>query len=259
MRWTYGITTVPQRKDDLFPQTLNSLRKAGFDQPYLFIDGCDPYLARNHYKQYGLGVTPRESRVRTAGHWVMSMLELYYRDPNADRYAMFQDDFVTYKNLKQYLDKAPYPEKSYLNLYTFPSNQSLCDGKIGWFRARNLNSGPTNFQTGRGAVALIFSNEALVTLFSSAHLFKRAKDARYGHRKIDGGIVQAMNEQGWSEFCHNPSLTQHMGDKSSIEGQLPHQKALSFLGENYDAMELLEVSCHQRPNAQVSRLSHPKR
>lgn len=248
MRWAYGITTVPERRFDLLPHTLTSLAAGGFPKPHLFIDGCWAEAVCGEqggllkYRELGLPLSLREPpAVRTVGNWVLALLELFYRNPGCDRYALFQDDIVCSRNLCAYLTRSPYPEKSYLNLYTMPSNQSLVTGRDrGWFRARSLESGPPDFpfQTGRGAVALVFSKDALLALFSTNHLVEKATDENNGWRKIDGGVVTAMNKAGWSEYCHTPSLVQHVGFKSSMNNR-PHPQSPSFRGEDFDLMELL--------------------
>src|SRR5688572_492151 len=157
-KWSYGVTTVPERLNNLFPATLKSLERAGFPNPRVFVDGCaEPKMYVGHSAG---GLTLRNPRVRTAGNWVLSLYELFIRDPGCDRYAVFQDDFVTGLNLKKYLDHCKYPKAGYWNLYTFPSNQSLAKN-TGWYVSN---------QCGRGAVALVFDNEAVVTLLSQRHL-----------------------------------------------------------------------------------------
>lgn len=236
IKWAYGVTTVPSRLKDLLPRTLGSLAAAGFDKPRLFIDGAFPLDAQRYRERFNLETTSRGPEVRTAGNWVLSIYELYYREPTADRFAIFQDDMVTYRRLREYLEVVPYPDKGYLNLYTFPSNQGLCptgkDGRphIGWYKSN---------QYGRGAVALIFSREALVTLLSSPYLAARPQDCTRGHKSIDGGILESMKAAGWVEYVHNPSLVQHTGTLSSM-GNKPHKLALSFRDEDLDAMDLLK-------------------
>lgn len=230
MRWQYGITTVLKRKDILFPRTLESLRSAGFTHPRIFVDGCSPSVAHEVYGSYNLPITIREN-VRTAGHWVLSLLELYVSDPHAERYSIFQDDFVTIKNLIRYLELIPYPEKGYQNLYTFPEYSALVsESHLGWFRTT---------QRGLGAVALVFSNEAVRVLFGQDYLIERFQDKSRGHRVIDGGIVDAMKKKGWSEYCHSPSLVQHTGIVSSMKNPL-HPLARDFPGEDFNAMKFLE-------------------
>lgn len=223
MKWSYGVTTVPERRHDLLPRTLASLKLAGFEEPHLFVD------SEHGYAELGLPMTVRYPKVRTAGNWVLSAMELYIRNPHADRYAVFQDDFVTYRNLRVYLERTPYPQRGYCNLYSFPSNEELAKGRLGWYESN---------QFGRGAVALMFSREALLTCLGSQHLLERPQDSVRGHVKVDGGIVDAMRKAGWKEYVHNPSLVQHMGHVSTM-GNGTHKQSRSFKGEEFNALEML--------------------
>lgn len=222
MKWSYGITTVPARFNDLLPQTLLSLREAGFTEPRIFIDGAG--TLPEYLKQYS--ITQHVPKLRTAGNWITAAWELYLREPHAERYAVFQDDFVTYTNLREYLERCAYPHHGYLNLYTFPENNKSMRG---WYLSNQL---------GRGAVALVFSNEALRHLLSQPYFVDRPQDPQKGHILIDGGIVETMKKSGWQEYVHNPSLVQHTGKHSSM-GSRTHDLADTFLGEGYDAMKLL--------------------
>lgn len=240
MRWAYGVTTVPERAKDLLPRTLRSLAVAGFDQPRLFVDGSQSPLisVSNELEQ-----TLRWPRIKTFGNWSLGLWELLVRNPAADRFAMFQDDFMTGKNLKEYLTRVPYPKNGYLNLYTFPSNQSLAPENHGWYEARELDHGIAYYgkkqQTGRGAVALVFSKEAVVTLLTHLDFVTKPIEAADAHRKVDGCVVNAMNRAGWREYVHNPSLIQHTGTNSSM-GNAMHLQATSFRGEDFDFLDLLK-------------------
>ncbi len=194
--------------------------------------------------RFGLEVTTRWPTIRTFGNWVLGLGELFIREPDADRYAMFQDDLQTYKNLRQYLESCPYPEgrdpkvgKGYWNLYTFPVRQQKppvsTDGKQvdGWFLSNQL---------GRGAVALVFDREAVTTLLTHTHMILRPLNPDRGWRAIDGGIVSAMRKAGYREWVHHPSLVQHTGLKSTM-GNKVHPTADSFRGEDYNAMEIGKV------------------
>ena len=230
--WAYGVTTVPQRRVTLLPRTLASLRAAGFDCPRLFVDGCDD---PSSYSHFGLELTMRYPSLRAYGNWLMALLELYLRSPNADRFAVFQDDFVTYRNLRAYLDWCPYPgelndrPKGYWNLYTFPENQRLSDGKIGWFFSNQL---------GKGGVALVFNREATVILLEHQHMITRAQDVNRGWKALDGGVVDSMRKSGWKEYVHDPSLVQHTGMESTIS-RSRHALAPSFRGEEFNAEEMI--------------------
>lgn len=234
MKWAYGVTTVPARRKTLLPSTLASLAGGGFDKPRLFVDG-DKDVA-SWEREFRLEVTCRYPAIRTFGNWALTLAELYIREPAAERYAVFQDDFVTYRNLRQYLEKVPYPAKGYLNLYTFPKSQDSFPrlGQTARFRSGFFQSN----QRGWGAVALVFSREAVNVLLTHQHMVERPMDAIKGWRNVDGGIVTAFKKAGWKEYVHNPSLVQHTGHVSSMRSR-KHPEATSFLGEAYDALEIL--------------------
>lgn len=229
MKWSYGITTVPSRLGNTFDRTLLSLAAAGFDAPRIFVDGCGspcPYTA------LGFPVTARTGPpARTVTNWICTLWELYGREPNAARYAVFQDDFVTGRGLREYLERW-YPARGYQNLYTFPSNQSLCTipGEKpgtpghGWFQSN---------QFGRGAVALVFDRAAVQALLGAKSLVEKPTCAHRGWRSVDGAILTALKAAGFREWVHSPSLVQHIGDVSSM-GNKPHPAAPYFLGEDFD-------------------------
>lgn len=227
MIWNYGVTTVPARRDSLLPRTLASLAAAGFDKPRLFVDGDDNI--QSWKQQFGLEVTCRSPTIRTAGNWILALHELTLREPNADRFAVFQDDMIACHNLKLYLEKSRYPDKSYLNLLTELENELMARNNKGWFESNQL---------GRGAVALVFSREAAAVLLSNQSFIERAQDKKRGHKAIDGGILYAMQQKGWKEYCHSPSLVQHTGVQSTMNNR-PFPPSKIFPGEEFDAMSLL--------------------
>lgn len=90
VKWAYGVTTVPERLNDLLPRTLRSLASGGFELPRIFIDGLKEQDIPSHLSAYE--VTCRYPKVRTFGAWMLAALELFLREPHADRYATFQDE-----------------------------------------------------------------------------------------------------------------------------------------------------------------------
>lgn len=241
MRWAYGVTTVPERKRDLLPRTLRSLREGGFANPRLFVDNCTQHQGDEYAQQFGLEVTSRWPRIRTYGNWVLALAELYIRDPTATRYAIFQDDLVCYRRLREYLEQCQFPARGYMNCYTFPSNESYAIEKgvlKGWYESRPLNSGPQGWQTGRGAVSLVFNNEGVRTLLCHQHMVDRPMDAHRGYKAVDGAIVTAFNKAGYREYVHYPSLVQHTGAHSTMRNK-PHPYSATFRGEEYNALDLL--------------------
>ena len=228
-KWSYGVTSVKSRLQSLLPQTLASLKLAGFEKPTLFIDDIDHSIASECSKKFGLIVVNRQPQIKTYGNWLLTLLELYIRDPNADRYAIFQDDITVYKNLRFYLDECEYPKKGYLNIYTFPSNQLLADRQLGWYKSNQL---------GRGAVGLIFNNQAVVELLQQRSIIVKPKAAEKSTKSVDGAVIHALKSIDYTEYVHNPSLSQHWGIVSSM-GNTKQPKSTSFLGNNYDAMNFL--------------------
>lgn len=228
VEWAYGITTVPSRVDKLLPRTLASLAKGGFDRPRLFVDGENDL---GKYGQFGLDVTIRD-KIKMGGNHILALWELYLRQSHANYYALFEDDLITYKNLRQYLEQSQYPEKGYCNLYTFPHNQRrVSRDRVGWFETD---------QRGKGAVGLVFTRDAMTALLGCRFLAESPLGPK-SCKSIDGVIVTALSKNsGWKEYTHNPSLVQHIGDKG--QSALKHGSfplAPSFRGEDFDALELL--------------------
>lgn len=225
MSWAYGVTTVPHRKSE-FEKTIASLSHAGFDRPRVFVDAPpDAY-----YEQFGLPVSFRGDNIRTASHWILSLQELFFRDPEADRYAIIQDDVRCSAGLREYLDTFPFPDDGYWNLFTFFKNEKLIARmeQTGWTKSNQL---------GQGGLFLVFDNAAVVDLLSDPSLLRRAWTERR-HKWIDGAVVKAMKNSGRKELIHNPSLVQHTGHESSM-GNRPEAPARTFKGEQFDLMSLL--------------------
>jgi hypothetical protein len=123
--WAYGVTTIPLRRTDYLPKTLESLARAGFDRPRLFVDGSQSDV---RYRDFGeLETTFHYPAVRLYGNWILALWELFLRNPGAQRYALFQDDLLACTNLRQYLERVPYPKGGgYLNLFSSPANELGC-------------------------------------------------------------------------------------------------------------------------------------
>jgi len=228
-RWAKaGFPTRTQAEVDVIvTEHCEPLVAAGFDEPRLFIDGPED---NEEYKGFGLPCTTHHPGFGgSAGNWILALWELYARNPEADRYAIFEDDIITYPNLRKYLDACEYPETGYWNLFTSPRNQKLAPpDKTGWYLSN---------QRGKGALGLVFSLSAVTTLLSRPSLVGSPQSGKYW-KSTDGLIVTAFAEAGWKEYVHNPTLVQHTGRISTM-GKRKHLPAESFQGENFDAMELL--------------------
>jgi len=229
IRWAYGITTVETRADLLLPKTIQALKHGGFPSPRLFVDGMPPIAAEEQYGKYKLHITARFPQVKTFANWYLSLIELYLRDPQAARYAIFQDDMSCYRNLRTYLDGIKIPEKGYLNLYTFPVNEANAPADFTGFYKSN--------QRGLGAVALVFSNEVTRKLLTASHMINKPRGKK-STWSVDGGIVDSLKKQGIYEYVHYPSLVQHRGEQSSMHNP-KHPVAISYKGDAFDATRLL--------------------
>jgi hypothetical protein len=237
--WSYAVTAVPSRLD-LLAKTIASLADGGFPDPIISVDGQinDPaYVSYPH--------------IGTFKHWHRTLLDLYSRNPWSQYYAIFQDDMICVQNLRQYIELSQIPEKSYLNLFTFMENEGIVkDQPTGWLPAYRTESG---FQMGRGAVALVLPHDAVETLLSSNHFITRRRDAIRGNRSLDGAVVEALGQAGFTEYVHNPSLVQHTGSVSSMGNPWSNDAsdkrfayAITFPGVRYNALTLLQ---NATPNA----------
>lgn len=235
MTWAYGVTTVPARRGDLLPRTLASLKMAGFDQPTLFVDGAKDI--ESWEREFGLHVEAHARPILAWGNWLLSLYELYIRNPQSERYAIFQDDVLAYRNLREYLEGHDMPA-GYWNLYAHLSDQSLAPAKTGWYQSR---------QSGRGALGLVFSHDTIEVLLRHEHTFKRPMGVKHSTCNIDGGVVSALSDarsgpKGWKEYCHNPPLLYHAGHKQSVIGPRHNNwpETQNFRGAEFDALDLVK-------------------
>lgn len=256
MRWSYGVVSVASRKDTLLQQTIQSLAAAGFDKPRIFIDnahGDDPaYVFRG-------------PRINEYGNWMLAAAELYFREPKAERYAIFQDDILAYLGLREYLESQPFPERAYWNLFTFMENEDVVKGQPeGWYESAELDNEPGR-QTGRGALALVFDNHGMISMLSHRNMYARARHP-IGNYNTDGAVVATMNSMGFREYVHNPSLVQHTGYPSTVvrmddEGKpfdLDLPQSSLWLGERFNATWIPQKKRTHTTDDVVNRLPLPR-
>ena len=249
VKWAVGITTVPERRDVLLRRSLNSLARGGFSDVRIFVDGCDdPTL----YSEFGKHITVRFPKVNAFNNWMLAAYELFYRHPDADRWAVFQDDILVCQNLRQYLEAIPFPENGYLNLSTIREQEDVVPGPKGIVEAliqspkhsEKLPDGKTR-QRGRGAMGLVFNQASMLAVIRHPHMTQRVlpekRDPNRYFRFIDGAVVEVINSSGMREYVHNPGLLQHNGPQSTITPKVWGDGALarSWPGEDFDCLTLL--------------------
>lgn len=232
--WSYGVVAVNSRVDTVLPETLRSLHNAGFPQPLLFMDGnIEWYQAEELCHRVSM-MHMNSHRVGNLRNWISAIHGVYFANPHADRYAIFEDDIYAVKNLRRFLElsdlKRKYPD-GYFSLYVQKSNLDFTEGKPGWHVSN---------QRGDGALGLVFDDRTMPLLLSSPVFADRMKDARkaYNSAKADGAIQKALEKHRYREYVFNPSLLQHRGTPSTIGngyGRIPK----TFPGEEFDALSLL--------------------
>ena len=179
----------------------------------------------------GFDCVCRHPTIGAYGNWMLTAWELYLRNAYADFYAIFEDDMVMCLGTKQYIESMDYPENSYLNLFTFATNEHKVFGKPkGWHLSDQL---------GKGAVALVFNRPAFITLLKQPHFV----DEPYRRRQFnntDGAIQHAMTVQaGFREYIHNPSLVQHIGTESILKHS-KRAEAKTFPGEGWNVVDRMK-------------------
>jgi hypothetical protein len=203
--WAVGITTS-FRPIPTLDASLDSLIRAGWRYPRVFMDGEVPLAPRHRY----LPVTVRQPKVRAWPNFYLSLIELLMREPHADAFLMIQDDalFCDYPDVRRYLEQALWP-----------------DGKVG---AISLYCSSVDTQPLRGwhtfngmwqwgAMAFVFSPESAKAFVSDpdvlAHRWCRLND---GCANIDTEVGLWSQRAGRKVFYPTPSLVQHIGDVSTL-------------------------------------------
>lgn len=245
MNWKYAITSVPERWGTTLFATVRSLYRGGFQKPPVFVDSPADLLqprrlggtvvveADGADNFYPVELIHATARAGCFGNWVRAATELYHSDPDADRYAIFQDDIVCGQNLRQWFDASPPPENAYANLCTYPENLIYKPGSC-WY--------PAPDRRGLGAQALVFSNAAMQALLNSPWLRSHPKDRHRGHRAVDGVVKTAMKDAGFTEFVHTPSPVKHCGQECSTLGTVRQPETAAFVGADFDLMMCVKES-----------------
>jgi hypothetical protein len=214
MNWAYGITTVPERVSSLLPQTIASLAAAGFDRPVLFVDG--------HISGYDDLEVVCHPRVGQLCNWMHGLFYLF-ATKDADRYAIFEDDVLACRQLREYLDRCP-PGKVYWNLITLDENRAYTNDFPGWHESNQL---------GRSACGLVF-DRATVDCLLRMERFVRGPASN--ETMSDAVVIATLKSLGYRELVHYPSLLQHVGLESTLGNSIG--EVSGFLGVDYDLLSL---------------------
>jgi hypothetical protein len=202
--WAVGVTTSP-RKQPTLEICLDSLIRAGWERPWLFVDGGTRLDARRNH----LPVTYREEKVGAWPNFYLALLELLMRQPEADAYLLVQDDALFYdgENLRAYLETMLWPDENVaaVSLYC---PEPYTRRQAGWYQLDETWVW--------GALALVFSNPA-ARRFALDHQVFEHRWA--GHRRdalIDVVVGAWARRNGGSVYYPAPSLVQHIGQTSTL-------------------------------------------
>jgi hypothetical protein len=202
--WAVGVTTAPRRRPTL-EACLESLARAGWDEPVLFLDAVDAPGRFAH-----LPGTARDVRVGAWPNYCLGLWELLLRRPDADAFLMVQDDalFTDRGDVRGYLEQTLWPgdAPALASLYTSAEYTAPQDG---W---RAL--------TGRwrwGALAFAFPGAlARAFLTDPEVVAHRGNPADGGLAGVDCLIGDWAERAGVAVWHPTPSLVQHIGTTSAI-------------------------------------------
>lgn len=203
--WSVGVVTAPRREATL-EWCLESIVRAGWERPHLFVDG----LVRIPERHAHLAVTWRECPSGAWPNYYLALSELIQRDPEADAYVLFQDDAVLYDrgHLREYLESVLWPgsQRGLVSLYC---SQAYNSTQPGWHQPAQ--------QWVWGALGFVFPRELAREFVTDptvcAHRWNGPRD---GRAMVDVLIGDWARERGYSISCPNPSLIQHVGNTSCI-------------------------------------------
>ena len=202
-RWAVGVTTAPRREPTL-EYCLDSIARAGWQEPRLFLDGT----ARLPTRHAHLPITWREDSVGAWPNWYMALAELILQQPDADAYVMLQDDVVLFDRelLRLYLERVLWPgnRPGIVSLFYTGLNPNT-----GWFEAQ----GAWHFS----AQGIILAPGIARALLCDEDMSRAWLAASSGnHIPIPEVLHEWANRRRIDVWYANPSLAQHIGNTSTI-------------------------------------------
>lgn len=213
-KWSAGVTTAA-RKTPTLTRSLESIRKAGWEDVRIFADGDCAVPSR-------YAVTRRSPAVGAFGNWWLALQELVQRNPEAKWYAIFQDDVILCRHAREQAERMA--QGGVLSLYQSAHHKSD--------RTQAFNRG-SEFV---GALALVIPQPIAHKMASSGFGIEHRKRKDRGTDYIDGGVGQWCRTNDVRLLVHGPSLAQHIGSTSTL-GHTEEPSA-TFVGEDFDARTL---------------------
>jgi hypothetical protein len=207
--WAVGIVSSPRRRPTL-DVVVDSIIRAGWDHPYLFLDGA----VRVKERLAHLPGVLREPRIGCWPNYYMALAELLMRHPDVDAYLLAEDDalFCDSGEVRGYLEQMlwPAPRPCIVSLYC-PSAYSA--RKFGWQ--------PRLSAWTWGALAFIFprrvAREFLLDSLVCNHRWGKWQEEHQGLANTDIVIGEWATQREIPIWYPTPSLVQHIGTTSTLD------------------------------------------
>jgi hypothetical protein len=220
--WAVGVTTAPRREPTL-EACLESIARAGWDRPYLFVDGA----VRIPERFGDLRGTFRDEKLGAWPSYYLALTELLMRQPHADAYLIVQDDVVFFdrENLREYLEEALWPGET-SPLVSLYCAQPDARPEPGWHCRQGWVA---------GAHAFVFPPPLAKHFLTDRPVFDhRWADDPVWACCVDDVMHHWAKTAGIDVWFPSPSLAQHIGESSTL---WPHagidqsRRADRFAGE----------------------------
>jgi hypothetical protein len=207
-QWAAGVVSSPRRRPTL-GDALDSMARAGWGSPYLFLDGTVRVPGRFAH----LPGVLREPRIGCWPNHYLALAELVMRHPDADAYLLAEDDALFFDGevLREYLEEMlwPSPRGCIVSLYCSSANSRP---DFGWQ--------PLAEPWAWGSLALIFprpvAQHLLLDRSVCGHRWDRWQEEHGGLRCTDFVIGQWAWKKRIPVWYPTPSLVQHIGATSTL-------------------------------------------
>jgi len=218
--WAVGLLTAP-RPEPTIRRTLKSLQEAGFESVHIFAEPGS-WIPEEFC---GLPVTVHGQVLGNLGNFFSSLVSLYMASPQADCFAVFQDDIEAARGLRPWCDREFWPaDTGIVSLFT---SRVYSADAVGW---RVLKLG---FFRTYGAQALVFRRDVLEEFLTDG----RALESRKSQLEGDDAVVgEWATRAGIGIAYHTPSLVQHIGAAAAIS-RPGHGLGRASVAEAVDSVE----------------------
>lgn len=211
LQWATAMLTAP-RSEPRIDESLQSLLNAGFEHIHVFAEPGSWIPGESG----SFTITQRGRKLGNFRNFYSCLSTLLHDHPDADAFAVFQDDIRAAAGLKEWCSAQLWPlDNGIVSLFT---PRIHADRKSGW---RILSPG---FQRVCGAQALVFRRDMLWKFLSDARVLQCLRIRKYGDDAVLGGW---LSREGRGIAYHTPSPVEHIGHISSLYESGPDQRNMS--------------------------------